>query len=258
MRKFRAPVYTLLFIMLLIPGLGFDDAGAQQGINSMGGWENYTGNDNNSSRHLITLNLTPNQINQRRDAEANRSSVFVFISDGSQNDYLFRTLCDRFCGEFAVLEYVTSRYYPKSREQHNKERLRNYLGGNSRISAWPPFFWEPKELQREMARSGYTGKTLMLTGRQSDFIVHSNILFDYKRVIVISHNSSLLDKDRDSFSEKEVLWVGAGGESVKIKRFQEKFGGSVLHYPYNPPGNNLILTNVLVLDDILIWLKSRI
>lgn len=211
-------------------------------------------------KKTINLALQVNYVHFDNIKEDKPLRILVMITPGGSfrqsGQWYYEAVAEKFNPQMCVLDYRTidTRYTQKAGYQ--KARLRGYLRTGDLAANWPPLYVETAEIKYELGRKTYTGKYLLLTGNQSEVLLHSELMRDFDKVILVSPGENLQQADTQKWQGRQVLWVGANHEKEKLASLQGRFGGTVLTYERPHTGQNLLLQNQAALDDILSWVNK--
>ncbi|MDH4263149.1 MAG: hypothetical protein OEV78_08920 [Spirochaetia bacterium] len=215
---------------------------------------------NGYQKKVINLALQENYINVQPSKEEKSLPVLVVFTHRDPGDWYHKTLVNKFYPNISVLNYkmkynIGDGMY-SDQASFEKASVKHYLKNGVLFNSWPSVYPETAEIKKELEQNNYEQKFLLLTGNQSQVLIHTGILKNFDRIILVSPNESLDSMKNDLWQNKQVLWVGSKYEQRKLESLQVKFGGKILTYERSLTGKNLLLRNDQVLSDILTWINS--
>jgi hypothetical protein len=198
---------------------------------------------------------------QYRPAQKEKSlQILVMISQKGRSEWFFKTILDKFNPEISILEYKLDYKIREemfaSRDIYQKARIKQYIKKGNLTNIWPPLHPETVEIKKELEQIKYDKKYLLLTGTQSQILVHSTLLKEFDQVIIVSPDNFPDDMNNEFWQNKNILWIGSDFEKGKLEGLKAKFGGKILTYSGAFRGQNLLMRNEKVLDDILDWINN--
>ena len=211
-------------------------------------------------KKVINLALQENYINAQPAKQEKPLQVLVVFTHRDPGDWYQKTLVSKFYPNISVLNYkmkynIGDGMY-SDQVSFQKASVRHYLKNGSLFNNWPPVYPETAEIKKELEQNNYDQKFLLLTGNQSHLLIHSSIIKNFDRIILVSPNESLDSMKNELWQNKQVLWIGCKSEKKKLESLQVKFGGKILTYERSLTGKNLLLRNDQVLSDILTWING--
>lgn len=215
---------------------------------------------NGYSKKVLNLALQLNYIQYNPALEVNKSRALVLLTETGNRDRYSKLIEEKFNSGIAIINY---KFDFKSRDQltgdkesYNKLRIKQYLKHGSLLHMWPPIYPETAEIRKELDSKGYEQRYLLLTGNQSNILNHSALLSSFNRIILVSPDANLEDSEQKFWQGKDILWIGASYEKLKLEKLQTRYGGKILVYERSSVGARLLMRNEKVLGDILSWLNG--
>ena len=251
-----------IFNRIFLSGIILTVVLSQNTLHSEELWSHITETTSGNGYHkkVINLALQLNYIHFRPAEKESNLRVLVMMSSKESSDRFYQTILEKFNPKVAVLNYKfdlkSRQQIAEDKERFKKARIKQYIKQGNLFHTWPPLYTEAVEIKQDLASKNFTQKILLLTGNQSGFLKYTEMVKDFTSIIIVSPDEDLLSIGKENWGNKQVLWIGAYFEKDKLEKFQTKFGGKVLTYERFLTGQNLLMRNIKVLDDISSWMSN--